>query len=687
MNRLRVFVNTFSASSAAIILVALSACGGGNGNPSGHSVTRIAPLIATVGAPYTFKVVGANLPLTALILTEDGVCTAPTNSTDTGFTQTCTFSSTGTKVTTVKTTALGFGFISLHSVVVEEARYAKVCNNGSIAGRGTCPANPQLGSALNEWACTFDTVTRKMWEVKTPPNSATPGLRDSDLRYTNYDDTLKLQITVNGVVIKPTQAQIDAPTNVMALQKLLNGNNATAGQAPLCGSTEWRRPTKTELASLVQGTIAPTIDSAFFPNTQGDNYLTNTPEVIGQTIIENTLSVVSFNSGSDCCYNTRDTARFARLVTGPPVGYSYLPDTGIGANQCYESGSNVLVACNSVGALNLNSAQDGATGEDVINNDSSDGKLGFAYALVPKAGGGTHSLTECVKDKATGLIWEGGAVGGFRDVGNRFTNYEDVNKLQRLVSYPANYTYPTQAEVDAANNSVSYKNAVNAIALCGFSDWRLPLPEELEELIDFNVIHPAPAIDTNWFKDARSGLYWASAPSSHSHYVSFNAIFSNYAFRSDPAHVRLVKGALPSNSGRFIVSINGSEVKDTKTGLTWRRCNEGASWDGTACSTVNSTFTHEQALIRAQSQAGWRLPNAKELLSITDRSYFSPAINTSIFSFPAGTPATVNNYVEDYWSSTPSVTQPENAMAARYKWGGITFVSRSSQLYVRLVKK
>jgi Protein of unknown function (DUF1566) len=675
---------------AAIVvapLLIVSGCGGGNGNPSAPSVTRIAPLIATVGAPYTFKVVGANLPLTALILTEDGVCSAPTNSTDTGFTQTCTFSSTGTKVTTVKTTALGFGFISLHSVVVEEARYAKVCNNGSVAGRGTCPANPPLGSALNEWACTFDTVTRKMWEVKTPPNAANPGLRDSDLRYTNYDDTLKLQVTVNGLVINPTQAQIDAPTNIMALQKLLNGNSGTVGQAPLCASTEWRRPTKTELASLVQGTIAPTIDSAFFPNTQGDNYLTNTREVIGQTTIENTLSVVSFNSGSDCCYNTRDTARFARLVTGPPVGFSYqLPDTGITANQCYEINTSNLFACNSAGAIALNNAQDGGTGDDVTNSDPIDGKLGFAYSLVPKASGGTYAVTDCLKDKITGLIWEGGAIGGFRDVGRVFTNYEDPTKPQKFS------TNPTQAEVDSPTNSVGYKNAVNAIALCGFTDWRLPLPEELLRIVDFSAIHPAPSIDLLWFRDGRSGYYWATSQTDDGWSVSFNNISSQPDLRHGNYSIRLVRGSLPSNNQRYVISASGAEVTDTKTGLTWRRCNEGSTWTGSTCSATYQSFKHEQALERARDQQGWRLPNAKELESIADRSFGGSAASTLAMDtsiFPAPPVPTGYTFHEStyYWSSTPYVSQPIYARAVSFAAGSSHFAIRTAPYYVRLVKK
>ena len=99
----------------------------------------------------------------------------------------------------------------------------------------------------------------------------------------------------------------------------------------------------------------------------------------------------------------------------------------------------------------------------------------------------------------------------------------------------------------------------------------------------------------------------------------------------------------------FTVSADGQEVTDTKTGLIWRRCAEGMTANAGTCTGTASSFTHEDALTRAGTQAAatgmaWRLPNVKELFSIVDKSRLNPAIDTTAF------PATPAN---EFWSSSP----------------------------------
>ena len=60
----------------------------------------------------------------------------------------------------------------------------------------------------------------------------------------------------------------------------------------------------------------------------------------------------------------------------PPLpGQGALNDSGITANQCYQAGSDILVACSTLGATTLNAAQDGMVGRDanVSTNSNSDG--------------------------------------------------------------------------------------------------------------------------------------------------------------------------------------------------------------------------------------------------------------------------------------------------------------------------
>ena len=143
----------------------------------------------------------------------------------------------------------------------------------------------------------------------------------------------------------------------------------------------------------------------------------------------------------------------------------------------------------------------------------------------------------------------------------------------------------------------------------------------------------------------------------------------------------------------YVISTDGNEVTDLKTGLIWRRCAEGMILSGTTCiattsacahaSTVTpATFTHEEALkcaatISAASQVPWRLPNIKELVSIADKSLSNPAID------PLAFPATPVNY---FWSSSPFVGYPASAWDVNFSDGFVRSNSRYSSDYVRLVR-
>ena len=133
----------------------------------------------------------------------------------------------------------------------------------------------------------------------------------------------------------------------------------------------------------------------------------------------------------------------------------------------------------------------------------------------------------------------------------------------------------------------------------------------------------------------------------------------------------------------FTVSADEQEVTDTKTGLIWRRCAEGMTASGGTCTGAASPFTHEAALTRASAQAAtaavpWRLPNVKELSSISDRNRFNPAIDTAAF------PATPANW---FWSSSPYVGYAGAAWYVNFD-NGFVYISDLVNFsgYVRLVR-
>lgn len=133
-----------------------------------------------------------------------------------------------------------------------------------------------------------------------------------------------------------------------------------------------------------------------------------------------------------------------------------------------------------------------------------------------------YELTECVRDNATGLIWQGHTPAGTGLRGNDqyITNLDSTAALQKW-NGGVSYIAPTQADIDAITNSIGFKNAVNASNLCGFSNWRLPTKDELLGIVKTSE---SPTIDNTWFPNTPGGAlgfyYWTSSPSMK---VEFNA--------------------------------------------------------------------------------------------------------------------------------------------------------------------
>ncbi|RFC34013.1 MAG: Protein of unknown function (DUF1566) [Candidatus Nitrotoga sp. LAW] len=91
---------------------------------------------------------------------------------------------------------------------------------------------------------------------------------------------------------------------------------------------------------------------------------------------------------------------------------------------------------------------------------------------------------------------------------------------------------------------------------------------------------------------------------------------------------------------RFVISEDGTEVTDNKTGLIWRRCPEGMTASVDGCTGIPGVYNLEEALALAKSEAkatrqAWRLPKVEELSSIVDMSRRDPSIDTDVFP---GTP-------------------------------------------------
>ncbi|RDV24339.1 DUF1566 domain-containing protein [Alteromonas aestuariivivens] len=131
-----------------------------------------------------------------------------------------------------------------------------------------------------------------------------------------------------------------------------------------------------------------------------------------------------------------------------------------------------------------------------------------------------------------------------------------------------------------------------------------------------------------------------------------------------------------------LTDLSGGEVWHVATGLVWQRCALGQIWNGATCLGEAEKYTWQEALELAQQAShddlkGWRLPNIKELASITERACVRPSINAEWF------PQTPE---DDFWSSTPSATDPERAWVVAFFNASHSLKQKDRYVYVRLVR-
>lgn len=187
----------------------------------------------------------------------------------------------------------------------------------------------------------------------------------------------------------------------------------------------------------------------------------------------------------------------------------------------------------------------------------------------------------------------------------------------------------------------------------GFNDWRLPTPTELFSLMNHN--RAAPALDPTVFTSSAAEYWWTSdiygsdatrvwcvnaggglGPKPKSETISAGGTLRY--------HARYVRGAKASNAHNFVNNLNGT-VTDADAGLMWAQAASTAlDWNG--------ALNYAEGLALA-GYTDWRLPNIKELQTLTDyklatatsaASAVTP-INPVLFS-ASSVPATA------YWSST-----------------------------------
>ncbi|MFP8777804.1 DUF1566 domain-containing protein [Hydrogenophaga sp. RWCD_12] len=343
-----------------------------------------------------------------------------------------------------------------------------------------------------------------------------------------------------------------------------------------------------------------------------------------------------------------------------------LPHTGLGSNHCYGvdllTSTDYFSSCDFGGGISISVNQDAQrTGFNAMQYRSVTYMLGQFLAAYP--------ATSCVADAVTGLVWEGKTDdGGLRDKDNTYTNQGG----------------------GAATDASGYVAAVNAAALCGYTDWRLPTMLELHTLLNYSVT-ATPALDPTWFPNAILANYWSSdSQSSNTAWVLYTLpqVDPSQYLRSQNLSVRLVRGRLNASAPRLSLGTvaygsdaSNNVVNDAVTGLQWRRCLEGQTWNGSACTGTLNVYNHRGALVYGDTVSGgtssWRLPNAREARSLLEINHAAPYLN-ALFPTP---PMAVT------WTTTADVTDPlVRAYALLTDVGRVAPANRSGFYPVRLIR-
>ena len=229
--------------------------------------------------------------------------------------------------------------------------------------------------------------------------------------------------------------------------------------------------------------------------------------------------------------------------------------------------------------------------------------------------------------------------------------------------------------------SVVWEDAIayaDLLSLAGHQDWRLPTSDELFGILDHSQHNPA--LDITCFPPSGAQYWWtcktrADDPSRVWVVNEGGGIGAHRMSESDHAggdkriHVRCVRGQTAQPTLRWMDNNDGT-VTDLPTHLIWQRTGS------------ETKMTWEQALAHAEDlvlagQEDWRLPNIKELRTLTDISQTNPAVDLAAFP---------DLQSDDYWSSTTLAGDTDRAWTTNFRFGTVSYQPKTASLLIRCVR-
>ncbi|MCB1121089.1 MAG: DUF1566 domain-containing protein [Verrucomicrobiae bacterium] len=217
------------------------------------------------------------------------------------------------------------------------------------------------------------------------------------------------------------------------------------------------------------------------------------------------------------------------------------------------------------------------------------------------------------------------------------------------------------------------------LSLAGKKDWRLPNSLELFSILNHGA--KRPALDTKYFPNSEAEYWWTNSPradgDSRVWVVNAGGGIGAHPRRETISaggqkrfHVRCVREASPFGTGPELLDNKNGAVADQATGLVWQKTGpaEAMSWEEALTYCDNLDLTGEK---------DWRLPNIKELRSLSDDRKMGPSIDKEVFP---------DAQAKFYWSSTSLGNHPVRAWYVDFQTGLVTYADKPEKLFVRAVR-
>lgn len=252
---------------------------------------------------------------------------------------------------------------------------------------------------------------------------------------------------------------------------------------------------------------------------------------------------------------------FALLLATAPAHPVGLPDTG--QDVCYNDTAADGVAAHNAASIARDAGshprQDCRYGHDAAaaawqSAKTGAGAQGFDYSKIANNGtvlaagaalGYFDTDWACTRDNITGLTWEVKIDdGGLRDKDHTYAWYStdaasNGGDAGGTGGNTCNATLPGNL-----CNTQAFVTAVNAAALCTYTDWRMPTQRELLTLVYADGSNPS--IVPYYFPNTLASNFWSGSSAVTATDRAWSVVFqlgsTSVRFKVDDFYVRLVRG-------------------------------------------------------------------------------------------------------------------------------------------------